>query len=262
MVDGWRVLVAGILLSWASACGGVKPTATDAAIDVPSARCDPRASFGAPVALTSLNTDGHDESADLSPDELTLYFSSIRPGGAGSFDIYEATRLSASAPFGNVIPVTGVNTTGADRRPRVTADGLTMFAITCASGAPLYHITLATRGSTTLAFSGLQVIATVNGTTNDEDPYILPSGNVLYFTSDRSGNYGLYRSSKAGSGFSTPTLVSGVNLDSANNESSPVVSPTSSRYSSPGIARAAWVTTISTRRRGRRSPTGLVHRSR
>jgi hypothetical protein len=183
------------------------------------------ASFGAPVPLTSVNADANDEQADLSPDELTMYFSSTRPGGVGSYDIYEATRASTSAPFGNIIPVTGVNTAGPDREPRVTADGLTMFAIGNASSAPLYHITLATPTSTTLAFSGLQVVATVNGTTNDEAPYILPTGNVLYFTSDRGGNYGLYRSSKIGSGFSTPTLVSGINLDSANNESSPVVSP-------------------------------------
>lgn len=229
MVVVWRVWLAGVVLCWTSACGGVKstsnPDATDAAIDVPSARCDPRASFGAPVALTSLNTDAHDEQADLSPDELTMYFSSTRSGGAGSFDIYEATRSSTAAPFGNVIPVTGVNTTGEDREPRVTADGLSMFASSRASGAPLYHVTLATRTSTTLAFSGLQVVATVNGTTNDGDPYILPTGNVLYFASDRGGNYGLYRSSRTGGAFSAPTLISGVDLDSANNESNPVVTP-------------------------------------
>jgi hypothetical protein len=84
---------------------------------------------------------------------------------------------------------------------------------------------LATRTSTTLAFSGLQIVATVNGTANDADVYILPTGNVLYFASDRGGNYGLYRSSKTGSAFSTPTLVSGVNIDSVNTEGNPVVTP-------------------------------------
>jgi len=118
-----------------------------------------------------------------------------------------------------------VNTTGDDREPRVTADGLSMFAMSRASGALPCHVTLATRTSITLAFSGLQVVATVNSTTNDGEPYILPTGNVLYFDPDRGGNYGLYRSSKTGGAFSTPTLVSRVNLDSANNEENPVVTP-------------------------------------
>src|SRR5512143_2734510 len=125
MMVAWRVWVACVVLCW-SACGAVsdrpKPDASatlDAsALDAPGTRrCDPLASFGAPVPLTSVNTDANDEQANLSPDELTMYFSSTRPGGAGSFDIYEATRSSTSAPFGNVIPVTGVNTSGEDREP-------------------------------------------------------------------------------------------------------------------------------------------------
>lgn len=195
-------------------------------IDAPSApRCNPMASFGAPVALASVNTNANYEHATLSGDELTMYFGSSRPGGLGNYDIYEATRASTSAPFGNLIPVTGVNTTRDDADPSVSTDGLSMFAASGASGSSLYHITLATRTSTTLAFSGLQVVATVNGTTNDEAPYISPTGNVLYFASDRGGNFGLYRSSNTGSGFSTPTPVSGVNLDSANNGNGPVVTP-------------------------------------
>jgi hypothetical protein len=84
---------------------------------------------------------------------------------------------------------------------------------------------LATRTSTTLAFSGLQIIATVNGATNDADVYSLATGNILYFSSDRGGNYGLYRSAKTSGAFLTPMLVSGVSLDSANNEGNPVVTP-------------------------------------
>jgi len=227
-------LLAGVGLGWTSACGSVSDTskpdasaAVDASsIDGPgSRRCDPTASFGAPVALSSLNTDANDEKAALSPDALTIYFSSTRMGGVGGFDIYQATRPSTSAPFGNVTPVTGVNTTGDEREPHVTGDGLSMFASSKAAGATSLHITLATRTSTTLAFGGLQVVAVINGTANDTDPYSSANGNVLYFASDRGGDYGIYRSSRAGGAFSTPTLVSGVTLDSANQDSNPVVTP-------------------------------------
>ena len=225
-----RALLASVVLCSTSGCGSVNVITSDAsaALDVPGPpRCNPLASFRTPVALTSLNTNANDERADLSPDELTMYFSSSRSGGVGSYDIYEATRASSDTgtSFGNIIPVSGVNTAGEDREPRVTIDGRSIFAVSRASGVPFYHITLATRTSTTLAFNGLQLVANVNGTTNDDDPYISPTGNVLYFSSDRGGNYGLYRSSSTGGVFSTPTLISGVDLDSANNEHDPVVSP-------------------------------------
>ncbi len=64
-------------------------------------RCSPTAAFGAPVAVTALNTSSRDEVARLSPDELTVYFSRDRPGGRGNFDIWIAARASTSAPLGS-----------------------------------------------------------------------------------------------------------------------------------------------------------------
>jgi Tol biopolymer transport system component len=226
MATTQRALLAGVALSWMSACGEVQELSTDASVagNAP-ARCSPTASFGAPTALTSLNTTADDERAELSADELTIYFSSSRPGGVGGFDIYKATRTSITAPFGNVILVPGMNTTGNERGPRVTPDGLSMYVYSTAAGVAGQHIMLASRTGTTLPFSGLQVLAKVNGTTDDVDPYLLQNGNVLYFTSNRAGNYGLYRSSKIAGAFSTPLLVSGDNLDSASLENSPVVTP-------------------------------------
>ena len=177
------------------------------------------------MPLTSLNTIADDERADLSPDELTIYFSSTRSGGLGGFDIYKATRASTTTPFGNITPVPGMNTTGDERGPRVTPDGLSLFAYSRPSSTSPQHVMLATRSGTTLPFGGLQVIPKVDGTTDDVDPYILQNGNVLYFTSNRAGNYGLYRSSKIGGAFSPPTLVSGVDLDTGSLENSPVVTP-------------------------------------
>src|SRR5688572_5179417 len=54
------------------------------------ARCDPNAEFGAPVAITRINTAASDEFAFLSHDELTMYFSSDRSGT--SYDIFQVTR--------------------------------------------------------------------------------------------------------------------------------------------------------------------------
>ena len=243
-VVGWLAVVAsGIVLG---GCGFPKPpdivdndasidatadaTAIDAraidalATDAPfTQRCNPSASFGRPIALDSLNTDAAEEDAHLSPDELTIYFSSDRRGSAG-LDIFQATRGSIAMPFGNVAPVTTVNTAGDDRQPNVTADGLSMFAFNQPTATSFRHITIATRPSTGVAFGAAQVLPTVNGPTNDSDPYILPGGNALYLASDRAGNYGLYRSARTGGVFAAPTIVGGVDLDTAEIEGAPVVS--------------------------------------
>ncbi|HEX2689307.1 MAG TPA: hypothetical protein VHN14_21945 [Kofleriaceae bacterium] len=208
-----------------SACGEVKDNLNLDASVTSRARCNPAASFGVPTPLSSLNTPSDDERADLSSDELAIYFSSTRPGGVGGFDIYKATRASSTEPFGTATLVTGMNTTADERGPRMTADGLSLFAYSRPTSTSPQHITLATRTGNTLPFGGLQVIAQVDGTTDDVDPYILQNGNVLYFTSNRAGNYGLYRSSKIAGAFSTPTQVSGVNLDLPGIENSPVVTP-------------------------------------
>lgn len=234
MIEVVRVL--GVL-GWAvvlGACGSVAPhggAGTDAAgpeidasTDAPAPRCDPAAAFGTPVAVSSIHVAADDEYGRLSPDELTMYFSSNR-AGSGGYDIFQATRGSLSMPFGDVVPVAGVNTAGDDRVPSVTTDGHTMVALSQATPSSLRRVTIATRMNTTVAFGALQVIAVLNGTTNDSDPYMLPSGNVVYFTSDRGGNYSMYRSAKAGDAFGTATIVSGVDLDTPDIEATPVASP-------------------------------------
>jgi hypothetical protein len=196
-----------------------------AAVDARPARCNPMAAFGKPVALTSLNTSADDEHADLTPDELTIYFSSTRLGGAGGFDVYQATRSSTSAQFDNVMPVPGINTAGNERVPRMAGNGLSMFAMTATVAAPALRISLATRANVTVAFTGLKPAANINNATNTADPYLLPGGNVMYLASDLAGNLGLYRSAKVNGAFSTSTPVPGVNLDTPAVENNPVVTP-------------------------------------
>jgi hypothetical protein len=225
-----RALWIGAVLAAVSGCGRVvnqagPDAAVDAAGDARPARCNPVAAFGKPVALTSLDTSADEEHADLTADELTIYFSSTRPGGAGGFDIYQATRSSPSAQFDHVMPVPGANTAGNERVPRMAGNGLSMFAMTATAAAPALRIALATRANVTVAFTGLKLVANVNNATNTADPYLLSSGNVMYLASDLAGNLGIYRSVKVNGAFSTPTLVPGVDLDTPAVENNPVVTP-------------------------------------
>lgn len=49
--------------------------------------------YSTPIPLTNINTPYRELSAFLAPDHRTLYFSSDRPGGFGSLDVYMTKRL-------------------------------------------------------------------------------------------------------------------------------------------------------------------------
>lgn len=54
----------------------------------------------------------------VTSDELTIYFSSNRPGGEGDYDIWKATRNSINEPFGNVTNLGKlINTEGKEEFP-------------------------------------------------------------------------------------------------------------------------------------------------
>jgi Tol biopolymer transport system component len=220
MKGAWRIHSIAVGLGCVVGCGDPGGmSGPDAGVQP---RCNPAANFGRQTDLQGLNTTANEEQATLSPDELTIYFS--RDDGNGAYDIYQATRTSKTTSFSGAIPVPGVNTMAEDREPRVTADGLAMFATTRDSPSGLFRVAFATRTSKDAAFGSLQPVPGVNGTTNDSDPFISADGRVLYLSSDRGGNYALYRSTQTGGGFSPPEPVAGAKLETAYMELTPVLS--------------------------------------
>ncbi len=196
-------------------------TAADAADSGDAARCNPSSAFGAAVALSTLNTGSNEEVAFLSPDELTLYFSSTRSGGVGNYDIYVATRANTMSGFSGVGLVAS-NTAGVERDPGVSGDGLFLYASTY-NGTD-FDISIASRANTLAPFGALAVAGGVNGTSHDDDPYPLPDHSAVYFASSRGGTMDLYRSARVGVTLQAPTAVVGSNLNTTAAESAPTVS--------------------------------------
>jgi Tol biopolymer transport system component len=225
-----------VSITLALGCGSVPPpmhqvdagSSNDAveAADAPAAgRCDPSASFGAPVAITELNSSSSDEGATLTPDELTIYFDSSRPGGLGGYDIYVATRTSRTDHFSEPALLAGVNTAGNERNPTVTGDGLTLYATN--GGGSTFDMLYATRASSTSSFSSLAPVTGLGSTGSNSASIVLPNGSAVYLTSGRTGTYQLYRTVPAGSpgAMDTPTLLTGTNLSVQGNNMDPVVTP-------------------------------------
>ena len=68
--------------------------------------------------LTTLNTPDAEFEPTVTPDELTIFFASSRPGGFGGLDIWHSQRASAADLFPAPVNLTELNTGGDDiRRP-------------------------------------------------------------------------------------------------------------------------------------------------
>ena len=63
----------------------------------------------------------------VTPDLLTLYFESPRPGGMGAADIWKATRASASNGFGPPVNVTELNTADSEVPGWISDDGCRLY---------------------------------------------------------------------------------------------------------------------------------------
>ena len=95
-----------------------------------ASRSDLSAPFDDPQLLPGVNTVDGDDNPAVSPDGLTLYFASNRVGGAGSADIWYATRPDEDSDFGSPQPLTAANSTSVDSDPTLSADGRTLYFAT------------------------------------------------------------------------------------------------------------------------------------
>jgi hypothetical protein len=168
-------------------CGDAAPARPDAAVDAPGPRCDPSAPFHAPVPLSELNSDQEDGYARLSNDELTILFS--RLGASSGYDLYSSQRTSIDAPFDPPQVVGPLNSIYADVWPSLTPDALTVYFGSDRIVPGTYRIWTSTRTSVASPWStptpktGFQ--------DDDRDPYIVASGETIFFASGMRGSVGL-----------------------------------------------------------------------
>jgi len=92
--------------------------------------------WGPPENLGSaVNSPQGDDYASISADGLTLYFTSSRPGGYGSWDIYITTRATKSNPWGRAVNLgSTVNGAVMDSDPWISPDGLELYLKSWRSG--------------------------------------------------------------------------------------------------------------------------------
>lgn len=141
--------------------------------------------WGAPEQVLELADAAQESTLELSPDGLTLWFSSNRPGGPGNDDIWVTTRTVLGASWTTPVLVSELSSPGLDRGMTVFDDGRSIaFHSNRAGGAGINDIYVATRPSIVDAWSTPISIGTPpNSTASEQHPWVSPCGLQLFFHS-------------------------------------------------------------------------------
>jgi WD40 repeat protein len=90
--------------------------------------------FGAPTAVAELNSSADDTGTTLTEDQRTLIFASLRPNGAGDFDLYQSVRAGTDEPFSTPQALTVLNTGALELDPALSRDGQELLFVSSRNG--------------------------------------------------------------------------------------------------------------------------------
>lgn len=177
--------------------------------------------FGPPAIIDELvDSDGADD-ASLTGDLLEIYFNSDRVGGVGGGDLWTSRRASVGASWQPPVNVVELNTTGSDATPGISSDGLTLyFAAERDDAIGVKDLYVATRPDRDAPWEPPERIAEVASTADEAGPAISVDELTLYFTSNRDGDFDVYRSTRASAAdpWSAPVPVTELNSDDVESE--------------------------------------------
>jgi Tol biopolymer transport system component len=147
--------------------------------------------FGSPVPVLELDTTSADRTPAISTSGLTICFGSDRPGGAGGYDLWCATRSPTGAAFGTPVRIDELASPANDWSPWLSADERTiLFASSRPGGAGLSDLWIASRADPGAAFGVPQPITELNSPLDELSPALAADGLTIYFRSTRAGGAG------------------------------------------------------------------------
>ena len=148
-----------------------------------------------------INTVHNEWAQSISTDGLTLYFSSDRPGGSGSQDLWLATRASVEDNWSVVANLgPAVNSSAYESGPNISSDGLTLYFSDGLwfrdeplrpGGLGNGDIWVTTRATVTGPWSRpVNLGPVINTRDYDGEPDLSHDGLTLLFDSERPGGLG------------------------------------------------------------------------
>jgi len=196
------------------------------------------ADWGPPENLgPNVNTSADDSVACISPDGLTLYWDSKRPGGFGYYDIYLSTRETKDDPWGPAVNLgPTINSSATDASAWVSPDNLELyFASYRTGGYGSADIYVAKRARATDLWGDAKNLGpTVNSPYTEQYVSLSTDGLLMFFCEPlgeplRPGGYGgpdmwMARRANLSAPWQTPVNLGPV-INAATNDFLPRMSP-------------------------------------
>ncbi|MCP3903019.1 MAG: hypothetical protein GY715_05220 [Planctomycetes bacterium] len=179
-----------------------------------------------PEPLDAVNTQADELGPEPSSDGQALYFYSNRDGGLGGYDLWVARRDDGA--WRNPVNLgPAVNTDRHEVGPALAPDGRRLYFTSSRPvddrTPPNFDVFAAPVGADGVGEP--TPLEALNTEHNESSPAISPSGDFIYFSSDRPGGHGgfdVFRARRLGDDYASPRNL-GATVNSAANELDPGV---------------------------------------
>jgi hypothetical protein len=155
-------------------------------------RGSPTGAFGMPVPVPNINDIDIDQVACLTPDELTIVWSSTRAGTMNT-DLFLGTRTTEAGTFDDIRRLDEIRTSGRDTGGSISTDGLTLFYARPAGGDGM-NIWEATRPDAASNFGNATQISAVNTTDDEFDVRLSLDEREMFFVVQSGSTTSLWHS--------------------------------------------------------------------
>jgi len=146
-------------------------------------RASATGAWDAPVAVEALNSEERETGIALSPDGLTIWFSSDRPESSGGLDVFMATRQTRSSSWSAVTRVEELSTPDDDDLVSAVSDSETSCMLSRRpKGKEAYDLYVATRSTRDAPWDPAQPLTELNTDANESDAFLVGEGRELLFT--------------------------------------------------------------------------------
>ncbi len=155
--------------------------------------------WDSPIAISSLNTEGHDACVGISEDGQTMFVYKGTNGG----DLYMSELKGKNWSKPEALPF---NSVGFESTASLSPDGRTLYFVYAATSAGNRDIFVCNRTASGV-WSKPRKLETVNTEYDEDSPFIHPDGKTLYFSSkghSTMGGYDIFKCTKTSTGWSTP----------------------------------------------------------
>jgi hypothetical protein len=194
-------------------------------------RFSPTAAWGAPTLITELDMNVAQDTPEIFGDGLTLMWSLRTSQTLNLYDLRWTGRASttgANSVFATpVFDITGVNSSGfIDSGPTLSRDQRVLYFSSERDGTADIYVTTRPAADAASPWSAPQRVTALNvSDKREEGPRISEDGLVIYFASDRSGNFDLFYATRPSTSDAFGVPVPITELNTQDPESDPWVSP-------------------------------------